>query len=184
VGRLRHARHVQHQRNAGSPTGRESYGDGVSVVVRGRESRPHGEGRQVVRRPKRPGTRDAKRQHDFGSQDTDHWRAAVRSKDSCPVRRGAVGKVPAKVTRWRPTLLPVRFGRGRLDSLGNKGPAAYLIATRCRSSRVRTRNCIRKSPHGVRHMAFQVLAILFWPNKSQSATRRIVASFFPGGTSW
>ena len=23
-----------------------------------------------------------------------HWRAVVRSKDSCPVRRGAVGKVP------------------------------------------------------------------------------------------
>ena len=33
-----------------------------------------------------------------------------------------------KVTRWRPTLLPVRFGRGRLDSLGNTGLAAYLIA--------------------------------------------------------
>ena len=29
----------------------------------------------------------------LGVQDTDHWRAAVRSKDSCPVRRGAVGKV-------------------------------------------------------------------------------------------
>ena len=25
-------------------------------------------------------------------QDKNHWRAAVRSKDSCPVRRGAVGK--------------------------------------------------------------------------------------------
>jgi hypothetical protein len=25
--------------------------------------------------------------------------------------------------------VPVRFGRGRLDSLGNKGLAAYLIAT-------------------------------------------------------
>jgi hypothetical protein len=25
-----------------------------------------------------------------------HWRAAVRSKDSCPVRRGAVGKVPQR----------------------------------------------------------------------------------------
>jgi len=24
--------------------------------------------------------------------------------------------------------VPVRFGRGRLDSLGNKGLAAYLIA--------------------------------------------------------
>ena len=26
--------------------------------------------------------------------------------------------------------VPVRFGRGRLDSLGNKGLAAYLIAGR------------------------------------------------------
>jgi hypothetical protein len=25
-------------------------------------------------------------------QNRSHWRAAVRSKDSCPVRRGAVGK--------------------------------------------------------------------------------------------
>lgn len=33
--------------NTGSPAGREAYGDGVAVVVRGRESRPHGEGPQV-----------------------------------------------------------------------------------------------------------------------------------------
>jgi hypothetical protein len=33
--------------NMGSPTGREPYGDGARVVVRGRESRPHGEGGQV-----------------------------------------------------------------------------------------------------------------------------------------
>ena len=36
------------KRNAGSPPGRESSGDGVSIVVRGGESPPHGEGRQVV----------------------------------------------------------------------------------------------------------------------------------------
>src|SRR4051812_26925314 len=34
--------------NTGSPTGREAQGDGVAVVVRGRESRPHGEGPQVL----------------------------------------------------------------------------------------------------------------------------------------
>jgi hypothetical protein len=40
--------------NMGSPTGRESYGDGGPVVVagvtpgRGRESRPQGEGGQVI----------------------------------------------------------------------------------------------------------------------------------------
>jgi hypothetical protein len=36
------------RRNTGSPTGRETYGDGAAVVVRGRESRPHGEGPQVL----------------------------------------------------------------------------------------------------------------------------------------
>ena len=41
--------------------------DGVSVVVRGRESRPHGEGRQAVGRPRRPGTRDAKRRNGLGN---------------------------------------------------------------------------------------------------------------------
>jgi hypothetical protein len=39
--------HRQPVRTAGSPTGREPYGDGAPVVVRGRESRPHGEGGQV-----------------------------------------------------------------------------------------------------------------------------------------
>lgn len=34
--------------NVGSPTGRESYGDGAAIVVRGWESQPHGEGRQVT----------------------------------------------------------------------------------------------------------------------------------------
>jgi hypothetical protein len=47
VGRLRHARHVQHHRNAGWPTGRESQGHGVFVVVGGGESLPRGEGGQV-----------------------------------------------------------------------------------------------------------------------------------------
>jgi hypothetical protein len=44
--------------NAGSPTGREPYGDGVPVVVvgvathqGGRESRPQGEGVQVAGHP-------------------------------------------------------------------------------------------------------------------------------------
>src|SRR4051812_10174807 len=37
-------------RKAGLPTGREAQGSGVSVVVRARESRAHGEGRQATRR--------------------------------------------------------------------------------------------------------------------------------------
>jgi hypothetical protein len=38
--------------------------------------------------------------------------SGLRSKDSRAVRRGAVGKVPIEATRWRPTLLLVRFGEG------------------------------------------------------------------------
>ena len=34
--------------SAGSPKGREAHGDGAPIVVRGRESRPHGEGGQVT----------------------------------------------------------------------------------------------------------------------------------------
>jgi len=55
VDGLRRARHVQRRRTAGSPTGREPYGDGVPVVVAGvttcqggRESRPQGKGAQVA----------------------------------------------------------------------------------------------------------------------------------------
>lgn len=40
---------VTHDWNAGLPTGREPYGNGAPIVVRGRESRPHGEGGQVTR---------------------------------------------------------------------------------------------------------------------------------------
>ena len=50
--------YVRRRRTTGSPTGRESYGDGVPVVVAGvatrrggRESRPQGEGAQVVVMP-------------------------------------------------------------------------------------------------------------------------------------
>src|SRR4051794_13044010 len=39
---------VRHPRSLGSPTGREPYGDGAPIVVRGRESRSHGEVGQVV----------------------------------------------------------------------------------------------------------------------------------------
>jgi len=39
----------QSARNTGLPKGRESYGNGVPVVVRGWESQPHGEGEQITR---------------------------------------------------------------------------------------------------------------------------------------
>jgi hypothetical protein len=55
-GRLSHARYVQRKGNSGWPKGREPYGHGGSVVVvrvtphrGGRESRPQGEGTQVLR---------------------------------------------------------------------------------------------------------------------------------------
>jgi hypothetical protein len=41
--------------------------------------------------------------------------------------------------------VPVRFGRGRLDSLGNKGLAAYLIGSRlfdCCSNMIVHRMCM------------------------------------------
>jgi hypothetical protein len=40
---------VENIQNAGSPKGCESYGDGATIVVRGRESLPQGEGWQVNR---------------------------------------------------------------------------------------------------------------------------------------
>lgn len=51
--------HFQLARNTGSPKGRESYGDGAPIVVRGRESRPHGEGGQVLMESDMAGVRDA-----------------------------------------------------------------------------------------------------------------------------
>lgn len=42
----------------GSPKGREPYGDGVPVVVSGRESLPHGEGEQDYHRKKEQGIRE------------------------------------------------------------------------------------------------------------------------------
>ncbi len=46
-------------RNAGSPTGREAYGDGDPVVVGAGESPVHGEGGQVRRMKRLGGPRDA-----------------------------------------------------------------------------------------------------------------------------
>jgi hypothetical protein len=59
--------------NAGSPAGREPYGDGVLVVVAGvtsgqggRESRPQGEGAQVTGHALPGGMRNAKRRNGAG----------------------------------------------------------------------------------------------------------------------
>jgi hypothetical protein len=57
----------------GSPTGRESYGDGGPVVVAGvttgqggRESRPQGEGDQVIGHTESKGMRNAERRNGAG----------------------------------------------------------------------------------------------------------------------
>src|SRR5262249_58672695 len=91
-------------RNAGWPTGREPHGHGVSVVVRGGESPLHGEGRQVRRHSKGEGSE----MDDYLIRvDVVALESCLTSKESRAVGRGAVGKVPAQVTRRPPTLLPV-----------------------------------------------------------------------------
>src|SRR6516165_10775135 len=106
MGRLRCARYVQHQRNAGWPKGREPYGHGVLVVVGGGESPLQGEGGQAGRRLKGEGSE----MDDYLSRvDVAPPESCLRSKDSRAVRRGAVGKVPVRVTRRPPTLPHVRF---------------------------------------------------------------------------
>jgi hypothetical protein len=59
--------------NVGSPTGREPYGDGGLVVVvgvtphqGGRESRPQGEGGQVIGHQRPRGMRNAERRNGTG----------------------------------------------------------------------------------------------------------------------
>ena len=49
----------------------------------------------------------------------------VRSKDSCVVRRGAIGKVPIEVTRWLLTLLHAPFFGGRGTAMCHAYPAIY-----------------------------------------------------------
>lgn len=48
MGHLSYARYVHYHKNTGLPKGREPYGNGVPIVVRGRESLLHGEGGQVT----------------------------------------------------------------------------------------------------------------------------------------
>jgi hypothetical protein len=51
--------HVQQQRTTGSPTGREPYGDGVSIVAKGVPLARSSEGKQVTTTTRKRGTRDA-----------------------------------------------------------------------------------------------------------------------------
>src|SRR5262245_38744271 len=136
MGRLRRARHVQHQRNAGWPNGREPHGHGVSVVVRGGESPLHGEGRQVGRHLKGEGS---EMDEYLNRVDVASLESCLTSKESRAVRRGAVGKVPTQVTRRPPTLPPVRSRAG----LGVKLPRATRLVICCRGTAAEAMTAMR-----------------------------------------
>jgi hypothetical protein len=94
MGGLTRARYARRGRTAGSPTGREPYGDGVPVVVRGRENRSHGEGAQVVS--------DARRREACVMQ-------ASRARAAQPSRTYADAQVRSKHLQCTPerTILPM-----------------------------------------------------------------------------
>src|SRR5260370_35770604 len=99
---------VQHHRNAGWPTGRESQGHGVLVVVGDGESPLQGEGGQVGRPLKGEGS---EMDNYLTRVDAAQLESCLRSKDSRAVRRGAVGKVPqANSLAVYSTASPVRRG--------------------------------------------------------------------------
>jgi hypothetical protein len=58
-GRPKSCYYVDTKGSMRSPKGCEPHGDGGPIVVRGRESRPHGEAGQVVNGQQLRGTRDA-----------------------------------------------------------------------------------------------------------------------------
>src|SRR5207253_8090019 len=77
--------YVYRSGNAGSPMGSESYGDGVSIVVSGLESRLQGEGRQVAvtQRSKRARCVQAET-----PREADHWRAGCDRKTHARFGKG------------------------------------------------------------------------------------------------
>src|SRR5438128_12407820 len=77
--------YVYRSGNAGSPMGREYYGDGGSIVVSGRESRLQGEGRQVAE------TQRSKRARCVQAEtprEADHWRAGCDRKTHARFGKG------------------------------------------------------------------------------------------------
>src|SRR6266567_6847254 len=98
--------------NAGSPKGRESYGDGGLVVVAGvapcqggRESRPQGEGGQVIGHRK---VGRYARCETLNGTGCPAWslESPVLGKRARRVRRGAAGKGPATTAGTSPCGLP------------------------------------------------------------------------------
>jgi hypothetical protein len=124
MGRLRRTRHVQHQRNAGWPKGRESQGHGVLVVVGGEEIPAHGEGGQARRHLKGKRVRDAHRPEPSGCRLTgeliDTETVTISSegggwKRTQPVLRKDIRTPAQAVPRQPPTLPHERFGGGRME---------------------------------------------------------------------
>ena len=87
------------------PPRREAQGDGAAVVLGGRESRPQGEGRQVSGNPDGEVREMRSAETVLGiihDHDLRSWRtleSRVLRNGACPVRGGAVGKVPVTATR-------------------------------------------------------------------------------------
>ena len=135
MGGLRRARDVQRRRTAGSPTGREPYGDGVPVVVAGVTTCQGGrESRATGRRG--TGDRAVQRWEVCGMQNAEPVLDVIRARHraradvitgeqgagklACSVREGADGKGPRLgVPRRRPTSLCRRAGGGDASRLVN-----------------------------------------------------------------
>src|SRR4051812_37359246 len=83
-----HAGNLQRRKSHSRTKRREPHGNGASVVVSGRESRPQGEGRQVGPGSSREGRRNADSRHGETGQTGEPCAVKVAST----VRRGAVGK--------------------------------------------------------------------------------------------
>ena len=109
-----------------SPTGREPHGDEDPIVVRGRESWPHGEAGQVDRNDKEPGRRDVKSRppENPATGEPCAWK-------SCPHGSGRGGW-----KRARRRLAVTADANGRVNELRRKpstSPAAYSTEVQSQS---------------------------------------------------
>ncbi len=99
--------------NAGWPTGREAQGHRAVVVVRERENRSHGEGRQVSRAVHRGGTRNAERRNrttaHLREQDR-HWKAGFAERQTSGLGEGRPKRAGQPVPRGRPILCAPHHG--------------------------------------------------------------------------
>jgi len=83
------------------PTGGDPYGNGVSVVVRVRESLIHGEGRQADQGSNREGRCDAESQHEGTLV---NWRAGYAKRCTSGSEGGSWKRTAPAALRWLPTL--------------------------------------------------------------------------------